>query len=211
MQNGNFQKIDMSSWPRRELYNFFSSVSDPFFSVTFRVDVTRLYDFAKQNGLSFYRSLVFLVTKAINSVEAFRVAVINGELVLLDERRPSFTDMKKGSEVFHIVTMSAGDDLFAFCRDSKAKSDAQQSFIDLSAEGSDLLFISSLPWLDVTAVTNERDFDPDDAIPRVTWGKFTECGGRKTLGMSLELNHRFIDGIHIGAFDSALRDLIEKL
>jgi len=34
------QKIDLAVWPRAELFRFFSTVSDPFYSVTFRVDVT---------------------------------------------------------------------------------------------------------------------------------------------------------------------------
>ena len=33
-------KIDMTTWPRAELFRFFSGVSQPFYSVTFRVDVT---------------------------------------------------------------------------------------------------------------------------------------------------------------------------
>ena len=30
------QKIDLAVWPRAELFRFFSTVSDPFYSVTFR-------------------------------------------------------------------------------------------------------------------------------------------------------------------------------
>ena len=41
--------VDKSAWPRRELFEFFSPMSQPFFSVTFRQDVTRLYQFAKEN------------------------------------------------------------------------------------------------------------------------------------------------------------------
>ena len=65
--------------------------------------------------------------------------------------------------------------------------------------------------MELTSLTNERDFDPDDAIPRVAWGKFAECDGRKVLGMSLELNHRFTDGVHIGLFADALQNLIKEL
>ena len=30
------QKIDLAVWPRAELFRFFSAVSQPFYSVTFR-------------------------------------------------------------------------------------------------------------------------------------------------------------------------------
>ena len=39
--SGVCQKIDFSSWPRREIFSFFSSLDQPFYSVCFRVDVTR--------------------------------------------------------------------------------------------------------------------------------------------------------------------------
>ncbi len=60
-------------------------------------------------------------------------------------------------------------------------------------------------------MTNERDFDPDDSVPRIAWGKYAEEGGRQRLQMSLELNHRFVDGLHIGRFYEILSKMIETL
>ena len=205
------RKIDPNTWPRRDIFDFFSKISNPFYSVTFNVDVTEAYAYAKRSGLSFYYALVYLVTRAINSVEAFRYALVDGELVLLDERSPSFTDLKKGSESSHIVTMPCKGDIAEFCFDAKRRSAEQTTFLSTDKEGVDLIYFSCLPWIELTALTNERDFDPDDAIPRVSWGKFHERDGRKILGMSLELNHRFTDGVHIGKFAEALQNLISEL
>ena len=205
------RKIDPNTWPRRDIFDFFSKISNPFYSVTFNVDVTEAYAYAKRSGLSFYYALVYLVTRAINSVEAFRYALVDGELVLLDERSPSFTDLKKGSESFHIVTMPCKGDIAEFCFDAKRRSAGQTTFLSTDKEGVDLIYFSCLPWIELTALTNERDFDPDDAIPRVSWGKFHERDGRKILGMSLELNHRFTDGVHIGKFAEVLEKLISEL
>ncbi|CCX42952.1 putative uncharacterized protein [Clostridium sp. CAG:1024] len=47
------EKIDIGAWDRKELFDFFSSVSDPFYMVTFRQDVTKLCRYAKARGLSF--------------------------------------------------------------------------------------------------------------------------------------------------------------
>ena len=199
------------SWERREIFDFFSRISDPFYSVSFRLDVTRLHAFCKERGLSFYYALVWLSTKAINDTEAFSFALRDGELVRLDGRKPSFTDLHKGAEQFHIVTMPAGDSPEDFCRAAREKSAAQDGFIDLSQEGDDLIFLSCLPWLDLTALTNERNFDADDAIPRLAWGKYVLRDGRRELGYSVEVNHRFIDGLHIGRFAERLQALIDGL
>jgi chloramphenicol O-acetyltransferase type A len=53
--------------------------------------------------------------------------------------------------------------------------------------------------------------DRDDAIPRIAGGKYTEWDGRRTLGMSVEVNHRFVDGADIGAFAERLERLIAAL
>lgn len=35
--------------------------------------------------------------------------------------------------------------------------------------------------------------------------------GRETLGMSVEVNHRFLDGVHLGKFYQALQASIDAL
>lgn len=206
-----YKKLDRESWPRRELFDFFSAVSHPFYSVTFKLDVTNLYSFTKKNSVSFYYALTYLVTKALNSVESFRYALVDGEPVLLSERIPSFTDLHDGSESFHIVTMPCTGDIVRFCREAKRRSLAQTRLIDPEQEGDNLIFVSCLPWIELTSLTNERNFDRDDSVPRVAWGKYRDEDGRKTLGFSMELNHRFVDGVHIGKFSEKLTELINEL
>jgi chloramphenicol O-acetyltransferase type A len=205
------ERVDLETWPRREIYEFFSPISNPFYSVTFRLDVTKLHRYTRAKGLSFYHSLIWLCTKALARVDAFSYAVSEGSVVKLTGRRPSFTHLKKGSETFQIVTMPCKGDLAEFCAAAKEKCERQEEFIDYAGEGIDIIFFSCLPWLDVTALTNERDLDPDDAIPRIAWGKFVEEHGRKTLGLSIEVNHRFIDGLHIGQFARELERMIAEL
>ena len=205
------QKIDLATWPRAERFRFFSAVSDPFYSVTFRVDVTNLHAYTKAHGISFYYALCYLAADAVNAVENFRYTIRDGEVWLLDKRIPSLTDLKPGSEQFHIVTLPKTGTLGEFCCAAKAKSAAQQSFLDQSGVLDDLIYFSCVPWLDLTAATNERDFDKDDNIPRICWGKYVPANGRETLGMSVEVNHRFIDGYHLGQFYQKLQSAIDAL
>ena len=205
------ETVDLASWPRRELFEFFSPISNPFYAVSFRLDVTKLRTFTRERGLSFYHSLIWLCTRALERVDAFSYAIADGQVVRLPGRRPSFTHLPKGSEQFRIVTLPCEGSLEDFCAAAKEKAEKQDFFIDLAGEGIDMIFFSCLPWLDVTGLTNERNQDPDDAIPRIAWGKFVEENGRWMLGMSLEVNHRFIDGLHIGQFVKELEKLMEEL
>lgn len=203
--------IDMSAWPRREIYDFFSPISNPFYSVTFTLDVTNLYRCVKERELSFYYALVYLCTQAVNRVEAFLYTIVDGKVRIYDKRQPSFTDLEKGSELFRMVFVPCEGSLDEFCRAAKAKSESQHFFFNPTAETNDLIYFSCLPWMDVTGLTNERNLDPDDAIPRIAWGKYIDVNGRKQLHISLEINHRLIDGIHLGRFNEELCRLIEAL
>lgn len=203
--------IDMNTWPRREIYDFFSPISNPFYSVTFTLDVTNLYRCVKERELSFYYALVYLCTQAVNRVEAFLYTIEDGKVRIYDKRQPSFTDLEKDSELFRMVFVPCEGSLDEFCRAAKAKSESQHFFFDPTAETNDLIYFSCLPWMDVTGLTNERNLDPDDAIPRMAWGKYIDVDGRKQLHISLEINHRLIDGIHLGRFNEELCRLIEAL
>lgn len=94
------EKVDRTHWERAELFEFFSAVSHPFYSVTFRVDVTNLYRYVKERHLSFYYAMGYLVTDAVNGVKNFRYAIRDGGVWLLDERIPSLTDLNPAVSSF---------------------------------------------------------------------------------------------------------------
>lgn len=199
--------IDRSTWPREELYRFFEPMSDPIFALTFPVDVTGLRAYVKENHLSFYTALVYLVTRAMEDVEAFRLRDRDGVIVRHDRLIPSFTDLKPGSDLFHIVTLEAGDDLADFCHRAKALS-ARAERLFTAGEGQwdpdQEVYFTCLPWFPITGAVNERNSDPCDAIPRVAWGRWEEREGRTLLSISLEANHRLVDGVHVGQLYAAL-------
>lgn len=207
--------VDMKSWNRKEIYDFFSSISDPFYMVSFVVDVTQLKEFTKKHNCSFYCSLIYLCCKAMSNIENFLYVVNENKVCMIEQREPSFTDRKQDSELFHIVSIPMQDDIVAFCESAKIASQNQQNFIDLTKEGNNLAYFTCLPTLKLTALTNEFDLlssgFASDSVPRIAWGKYIEQNGRLELTISMEVNHRFIDGIHIEKFAANLSKMIEEL
>ena len=57
--------IDKETWPRRAHYDFFTPMSDPFYTLTFPVDVTPCGPWCKGRSLPFTRPWSFAVTKAM--------------------------------------------------------------------------------------------------------------------------------------------------
>ena len=63
-------------------------------------------------------------------------------------------------------------------------------------DGESLFFVSCVPWLSYTALTQPTP-TPADSNPRITWGRWHRQGGRTLLPMTLLANHALVDGIHI--------------
>lgn len=98
--SGSCQKINLRTWPRRDIFSFFSALDQPFYSVCFRVDVTQLHAYTKARGLSFYYAMTYFVTQAVNEVENLRYTIRGGSIFLLDKRTPSFTELKRAASSF---------------------------------------------------------------------------------------------------------------
>ncbi len=204
--------IDKAAWPRSAHYDFFSGMSDPFYALTFPVDITPLRAWCRARGLSFYMAMVYGVTKAMERVDAFLYKDRDGVIVKHDRLIPSFTDLRPGSDLFYIVTVEAGEDPEEFCRRAKERSAEQTGFITSGGWAEDeLVYFTCLPWFPVTAFTNERDLNPSDSVPRVSWGRWRQEGDRYLLDLSLELNHRLLDGVHVGKFYDELTRWINSL
>lgn len=201
-------KIDINNYKRKEIYEFFKGLNNPYYLVSFNIDINNLYTFTKLHNVSFYYALIYCVTKCINDVDAFHYCIKEDGLYHIDQREPSFTDLKKDTECFHIVTTTIEEDLISFCHKAKEVSLNQKGFINLETETEDLIYYSCIPWVETTTITNEHGDDPNDCIPRINWGKYNKD---KILNISIEVNHKMIDGYHIGQFGQKLQDMINSL
>lgn len=205
------KKIDLQKWERTQAYQFFSQVDCPFYSVTTTIDVTAVKQFAKDNNLSFYYTMVWLVSKAVNCVEEFNMRIVNNEVIQYQQTYPSFTVLLPNQNQFSIITFNTLPDCKEFCEQAQHKAQTQTAFLDTATQSDQLIYISCTPWFDFTSLTNERNFDKDDCIPRIAWGKYYEQDGKLLVHMSIEVNHRLVDGLHIGKFVQALDNNISKL
>lgn len=173
--------IDKAAWPRREIFDFFSGISNPFYAVTFRQDVTELRNYCKVRKISFYYGLIYLCCKALQDVPAFACRIRGENVVELGEQKPSFTDLKKGSELFHIVTMPCEGSIVEFCGKAREVSGKQDCFIDMAGQADDLIYFSCLPWMDgchrrdqragFAGTKRQRRFHPQNLLGEVYFGK----------------------------------------
>lgn len=101
---------------------------------------------------------------------------------------------------------------------ANARKESEQNPLSVDALGGvreSQIIYSCIPWADITMCSNERDYtDPklkDDTAPILVWGKYTERDGKYIINMTLDVNHRFIDGYFVGQFVQKLEMKISEL
>lgn len=205
------QEIDLNRWDRRELYEHFSRLKMPHYAVAAYIDVTRLLDYKRKKHLSFYLSLIYLVTKSLNSIEDFRLRIQNGRVVLYERLETNFTHKHPEEHLFRYHTAPLEGTLPEYVEKTAAAIAAQTTLFGGLGDIPNVAYCSCAPTLDATALTNPGMENPDDAIPRINWGKYVLRDNRWMLNVTVTTNHRFIDGYHIGKFFEVLQKEIDSL
>jgi len=217
-----YKPIDINNWDRRELYNHFSRLKLPHYSVAAYVDVTNLLTFKKREGLSFYLSLIYLTTKILNSIENFRLRIVDGKVVSYDIIHTNFTHKQPEEQVFRFHTAALEGTLHEYVEATSKAIAKQTTLFGGMGDIQNVVYCSCVPTLDATSVLNPGMENPEDAIPRVNWGKYVEKledGDQKSgirnkrwmINITVTVNHRFIDGYHIGLFFERLQKAINQL
>lgn len=205
--------LPLVEWDRCETAAFFGGLEVPFYSLSWRVDVTQLYGSAKRAGRSFYLSMIYEVMASLNATEAFLYKLRGDTVVRHDRLSPSFTVPHMGDR-FKIVSveLQENEGIDAFCARAGQQANMQtHAFPSPEQERrDDWAYLSCLPWIDILSVTNETGLDRDDSVPRVSWGKYVREGDRLRMTVALQVNHRLIDGVHIGHFAELLQSRLDR-
>jgi len=207
------EEIDIDQWDRKEHFNFFLRSDLPFYNVNFNVDVSGLRAFCKKEGLSVNSALIYTTVKALNRIGNFLYRLEAGKVVRYDRIDPSFTYIREGEELFRLITVDFNDDLAVFDHTVREAIAGSSAYFDVSKlrERSNFVFISALPWIPFTGVDHTQSLKKEDAIPRISWGKMHEKEGKTVLPYNIQVNHIFIDGLHVGKFYECLCEELQKL
>lgn len=203
--------IDQEQWPRREIFDFFATSKCPHYMVAGYIDVSRLLRFKREHHLSFYLSLVYLTTQTVNAIDNFRMRIVEGKPVIYDKIHANFTHKRSDEELYHIYTALFEGTLTEWVTRTSESIAQQHQLFAGEPYMPNLVYCSCNPTVDATAMSNPNMADPDDAIPRINWGKYVQRDGKWMVNVSVTPNHRFVDGYHVGLFFTHLQRLIDNL
>jgi chloramphenicol O-acetyltransferase type A len=199
--------IDTETWSRRHLFRLFKDYDSPSFNVCAEVDATALLDFTRARGLSFFVTCHYLSTRTANELEPFRYRLRGGR-VLVHERVDAGAIVLLEDESFTFVYFDFAEDFAAFHAEALSKIEAARAEpppLDAREGRDDLIYHSVIPWVSFTSISHARDSRRQSGIPKITFGRYREAGGRALMPVSVEVHHALMDGLHVGRYFERLQ------
>lgn len=208
-----YRIIDLETWERRELFKLYTTDLKIVMNMTVDIDVTNVIRYVKARGMRFYPTMMWLVSKIMNSHDEFRYRLNGaGELILWDYVSPSYTDFNPETGKFVKFITEYSEDLDEFharavadCAAHKWESgflpDQPENFFD----------ISCLPWTRYKSFDIQVSGGGERLFPVVVWGKYEEEGGRYVMPVTMNFHHAVGDGYHLCRFFEELKSEIERL
>jgi chloramphenicol O-acetyltransferase type A len=200
----------LGDYPRRAHLEFYRRYPNPFYSVTFELDATRLRAAIADAGVSTYAAFCWAFHRALLDVEAFRVRLHGDDVVLYDELRLGLT-VPAPRRTFSFTDLDWHPDagvFFPAAASVMARASASSELV--GGEAPDFAYYTALPRLPFTGFTHVALPDPLAGQPEIAFGRFAERDARVRLPVGLQVNHVYVDGADLGELYEAAQDSFDR-
>jgi chloramphenicol O-acetyltransferase type A len=205
------QKLDINTWKRKEHFQHFTQMEEPFFGVTVPIDCTIAYAKAKESGVSFFTYYLHKTLVAINTIEPFCYRIIDNEVYIFDRIDASATILRE-DKTFGFSLMEYHENIQEFAEITKKEIVRIQNTTGLITRefSENLIHFSAVPWVNFSSYSHARSFTFPDSCPKISFGKMMEENGKKTMQMAVHVHHGLVDGYDVGQFISCFEELMSR-
>lgn len=203
--------LDIDNWNRKQHFQHFLSLKDPFFGVTVNVDVTSSYKYAKAQKVSFFTLYLHGCLKALNSVENFKYRIKEDKVVIHDIIHASATIARKDNTFgFSFIDYSNDFQIFNqnLLKEKERILNSTELFSPKYSEA--CMYCSALPWFSFTSQSEPVSGQKNDSIPRLAFGKTFKENDKLMMPVGISVNHALVDGYHIGLFFKEFQIQLDK-
>lgn len=205
--------IDINNWKRVKHFKWFIEFEHPMINICSTIEITNLYNFCKENNFSINTALTYVAAKVCNRIEEFRYRIRGSKVVLHDIIDPCNTTITKDN-LCSFVNGCKYNDNFKIFHEEMSKCieySKKQVIIANIPDVDNLLFITTLPWINITSVSHPTKCKGDNGIPRVVFGKFSKENGKIILPISVEVHHALADGYHVALYLKTFEEICKNL
>ena len=204
---------DLSSWNRREHFEFFNQFDEPFHGLVANVDCTWAQHHCKQKNISFFLFYLHQVLKAINATDAMRYRIEDDQVVDYACIHASAT-IERSDHTFGFCSIAQH---VAFADFSLAANQSMSNIRETNGLGfnasmlrNDVIHFSAIPWISFTSLTHARHFQQKDSVPKISIGKYFKQSDKLMLPVATYVHHGLADAYHVHQFLQVLESLLNE-
>ena len=205
------QELDITTWNRKEHFEFFCKFEEPFFGTTIQLDCTKAYAKAKELGVSFFTYYLHKTLVAVNKTENFRYRIHDEKVFIYDKINISSTILRD-DKTFGFSEIEYNENLNAFIENYNTEATRVKNTTGLFTReyNENIVHFSALPWINFTSISHSRSFTFPDSCPKFSFGKMTTENDKKFMSMSVHVHHGLVDGYHLGLFFEEFERLMNE-
>ncbi|WP_448808882.1 CatA-like O-acetyltransferase [Agromyces bauzanensis] len=205
------EPIDLSSWPRRETFEYYREQVPCTYAITVEIDVTELVSELRRAGRKTYLAQIWAIATAVNGRAEFRMSLTDdGAPATWPVLHPAFTVFQPARETFATVWSPYHPDFGAFhdhAAERLAAAASATSMFPLGELPPDVFDVSSLPWTSFTGFSLQIDGGTRHLLPIFTIGRYMERDGRTLMPLAVQVHHAAADGFHTARLVGDIREL----
>jgi len=202
--------LDVSTWARRDIFEFFRDFDKPYFNISTQLDVTRLLaSLRARENVSLMLAYHYFALRVANEIEPFRYRLRDGKVIVHDVIHGGTTVLLP-NETFTLAYFDYDDNFDRFME--LAGRSVQEV---LTGDGTfrpdpqdNRIHFTTLPWVSFTSFSHARNWRREDSVPKIAFGKFIKTDDRVLMPFSVEVHHALLDGLHVGRYVTRLEEVL---
>lgn len=209
-----FTEIDTQTWPRGQMFYYFSKVAPTGFSMTVELDITHMRNILKEKKLKFFPAYLWVVTKSLNQQIEFKTAMKEEKPGYYDVLTPLYATFHEDDNTISFMWTEFGENFLEFYENYMENQLKYGEHHGVLAQNDRMppensYTISVIPWVKFEHFAIHSYQDKPYYFPSVEAGKFYEKDGKMMLPLSITCHHATTDGYHVNKWLETLQYAID--
>ncbi len=207
-----FNKINVDSWSRKEIYSTYLHDIPCNYSMTVNVNITKLLTQVKTQKVKFFPSILYVISCIVNRHKEFRMDLNeHGEVGYYTSSNPYFTIFHEKQENFTNVWTEYSNNFNTFLENYSHDMHIYQHdhLISKPLRDTNIFHVSVIPWTTFTGFNLNLQKGYTYFPPIFTLGKYYTENEKVLLPLSIQVHHAVCDGFHLARFVNELQSFMD--
>ncbi len=205
------KKINLNSWKRKDHFDHFNKLDDPFFGITTNIDCSYCFKKSKAANKSFFLTYLYHSLRAVNEVDGFKLRIEYDKVYQYDVVHAGPTIFRE-DKTFGFAFIRFYHDFNKYYEEALQEIKRVQKQKGLIyADGEDnIIHYTTIPWIKFTSVRQPALFKNKDSSPKIAFGKLFTENGRTMMPISIDVHHGLMDAWHISMYLELFRKYLDQ-